>query len=301
MAALHEEALTGDGVDEVIQFVRDANPFAQHTWGWDTGRFIDWRWGSNIIRAEGNPAWFGDACRIFRDGSRIRAVSIAEYGDQAECIITTREDPGVVAHVLGILIGRHRERGIEIALEFASRAEWMREVSRDAGLSEKIETGCEWEYDLTAVDTKVAVPDDFAIDSLGDSPHTSRASLAECIQRAFDTPRDLEGVLLNIEDNPIFRPDLSVFARSPEGAIAAYCRGTVDPGNGVCGIDPICTHPDYQKLGLGKAVVRTLFARLRDAGGEFAYIGSAPPPAPGTFLYQSLGPSDLAIACEWVG
>jgi len=301
MAALHEEALADETLDEVIEFVGDANPFAQHNWGWDTGRFIDWRWGSNTIRSEGNPAWFGDGCHIFRDRSRIRAVSIAEYGSEAECIITPREDPGVVAYVLGLLIKRHRQRSIGIALEFASRAEWLREICRDAGLSEKTETGCEWEYDLTAVETDPTLPEGFIIDSLADSPDTPRSALAECIQLAFDTPRDLEGVLVNLEGNPMFRPELTVFARSPDGAVATYCRGTVDPVSGVCGIDPICTHPDYQKLGLGKATVRTLLTRLRDAGGKFAYIGSSPPPAPGTFLYRSLGPSDVSVACEWVG
>jgi len=301
MTALHEEAFVDASLDEVIRFVNDANPIAQHTWGWDTGRLVDWRWGSNIVRAEGNPDWFGNACRIFRDGSRIRAVAVAEYGSEAECIVTTREDPGVVSYVLGLLIERHRERGIGIALEFASKAEWLREVCRDAGLSEKTETGCEWEYNLAVVDTDVSVPEGFVIDSLADSPETSRAALAECIQLAFDTPRDLEPVLVNLEDNPMFRPELSVFARSPEGTVAAYCRGTVNPENGICGIDPICTHPEFQKLGLGKAVVRTLFSRLAEAGGRYAYIGSAPPPAPGTFLYRSLGPSGVSVSCEWMG
>ena len=41
--ALTEEALTDASLDEAIQFIRSGNPFAQHTWGWDMGRFIDWR------------------------------------------------------------------------------------------------------------------------------------------------------------------------------------------------------------------------------------------------------------------
>ncbi len=301
MTALREEALTDETMDEVIQFVRESNPFPQQTWGWEAGRLVDWRWGSNIIRADGRSEWFGDACRIFRDGSKIRAVAVAEYGSDAECVLTPGKDPGVVAYVVGLLIERHRARGIGIGFEFASSAEWLREVCREAGLSENTETGCEWEYDLAAVDTEMTLPDGFAVDSLALSPDTDRGALAECIQLAFDTPRDLEGVLRNIEKNPMFEPALTVFARSPEGMVAAYCRGTVDSVSGVCGIDPICTHPEYQKLGLGKAVVRATFAAQRKLGGKFSYIGSAPPPAPGTFLYRSLGPSGMSLACEWVG
>ena len=75
MVGLSEEPLADETLNEVIQFIRDSNPFSQHVWGWDMGRFIDWRWGSNNIRAKGKPDWFGDACRIFRDGKRIRAVA----------------------------------------------------------------------------------------------------------------------------------------------------------------------------------------------------------------------------------
>lgn len=97
----------------------------------------------------------------------------------------------------------------------------------------------------------------------------------------------------------MFRPELSVYAVSPEGTVAAYCRGTVDADNGVCGIDPVCTHPDFQRLGLGKAVVQRCFANQRSAGGRFAYIGSEAEPAPGTFLYKSLGPSSRTVCSTW--
>jgi len=59
MAALHEEALADETLDDVIEFVGDANPFAQHNWGWDTGRFVDWRWGSNRIEGSWVSLWWG--------------------------------------------------------------------------------------------------------------------------------------------------------------------------------------------------------------------------------------------------
>ena len=98
----------------------------------------------------------------------------------------------------------------------------------------------------------------------------------------------------------MFRPELSVYVRSPEGTIVAYCRGTADPDNGVCGIDPVCTDPDFQRLGLGKAVVERCFANQRAVGGRFSYIGSLPEPAPGTFLYRSLGPRSRTDLSTWI-
>jgi ribosomal protein S18 acetylase RimI-like enzyme len=97
----------------------------------------------------------------------------------------------------------------------------------------------------------------------------------------------------------MFRPELSVVARSPRGRIAAYCRGTVDPRNGVGGIDPVCCDPDFRRMGLARAVVQACFRAQRDLGGRVSYIGSDREPAPGVHLYRSLGPSRQFDFCRW--
>ncbi len=286
-------------MDEAIDFMRAANPFAQWVWGWDTGRFIDFRWGSNNIRADWNEAWFDTNCRIFRDGSDIRAMAIAEEGSEHECIITKGADADLVAEILALRIVARRDRGVGISLEFTQDEEWLRKVCRAAGLTETEDTGREWEYDLASVSTEISVPDGYTVTTLREHADLDRGAIARCVERSFDTSVDLAPVIRNLEKNPMFRPELSAFLLAPNGTVAAYCRGTVDPDNGACGIDPICTDPDHQRLGLGKAVVRKLMGNQRDLGGRFSYIGSAPPPAPGTFLYRSLGPSRVFIGCEW--
>ncbi len=301
MTALHEEGLTDDALAEAIAFMRAANPFSQHVWGWDTGRFVDFRWGSANLRADWNPSWFSDHCRVFRRDNDIEAIAIAEEGTEYECILTNGAQAGLVGEVLESRMARHRELGIGISLEFTRDEDWLREVCRAAGLAEKDDTGREWEYDLDVVATEVAVPDGYVATTLREYPELDRALIARCIERSFDSEVDLESIARNLEKNPMFLPELSAVVLAPDGAVAAYCRGTVDPDNGVGGIDPVCTDPDHQRLGLGKAVVRTTFAAQRRLGGRFAYIGSAPPPAPGTYLYQSLGPSRAFVACEWTG
>jgi len=42
---LVDEPLNLANLPQVVDFFRAANPFAQKTWGWDTGRFVDWHWG----------------------------------------------------------------------------------------------------------------------------------------------------------------------------------------------------------------------------------------------------------------
>lgn len=295
---LTNEPLTEAMVDEVVQFLRDSNPFAQKTWGWDTGRFIDWRWGFNSLRVVQEPGWFAEHCRVFRNEGTIRSVAIAEEGTASACIITGDEDPEAVQTGLADLQQAHAKKGVGVHLEFANSAHWLAEILAAAGFTEDPLTGHEWEYDLSTV-AAASVPEGFTIESLGDERETDYAGVAECIQWAFNTTHDVAAVLRNLEANPLFRPELSVFARSHEGRIAAYCRGTVDPASGVCGIDPVCTHPEFHRLGLGKAVVSACFEAQRNLGGRFSYIGSDRVPAPGTFLYESLGPSHRTDCCEW--
>lgn len=301
---LREELLSDETLDEVVAFFRRSNPFAERVCGWDTGRFIDWRWGTNAVRAVDDPDWFSRHCRIFRDGVEIRAVAVAEYGRDAEFIITPAEDPAAADHVLARLIELHHVRGTGMSFEVSADEEWLCNIFARAGLTEEKMTGHEWEYDLSSLPEPSPVADGFTVATLEQTSTPGEkaavyAGISGCIAKAFDHDFDFVPTLLSLATNPMFRPELSVVARSPDGRIAAYCRGTVDPDNGVCGIDPVCTHPDFQRLGLGKAVVQRCFANQRELGGRFSYIGSAPEPAPGTHLYRSLGPKSRAVNSTW--
>ena len=296
---MREEALTDRSLNEVFAFMRRSNPFAQMTWGWDTGRFVDWRWGSNARRDAEHPGWFASHCRVFREGSEIRALLIAESSARDVCVITADEDPAAVETVLGRLVAERETGAVGVNLDILDTAQWLKPILVQFSLTEKRETGHEWEYELSRIVDDPLIRQGFTVQGLTDDRSKDYGGIAECIAAAFDATHDIRATLSSLEANPMFVPELSVFARSSEGRIAAYCRGTVDPDNGVCGIDPVCTHPDFQQLGLGKAVVMACFRAQRDLGGRFCYIGSAAEPAPGTFLYRSLGPSRKADYASW--
>ena len=114
---LTPEPFSDTRLDEIIQFVRDANPFSQHNWGWDTGRFVDWRWSGNAVREAASPGWFSRAAAVFRGEIAIRALAVREYGDAAACIITPEEDTEAIHHALGWLIadGARHETGLTFA------------------------------------------------------------------------------------------------------------------------------------------------------------------------------------------
>jgi len=296
---LLEEPLTDQNLAEVLAFVRASNPTAQQTWGWDRGRFVDWRWGSNTKAEAANPGWFAEHGRVFRSGGEVAALAVAEYGGDEACILTTTPDREIVASVIKALDDRRADAGVELRLTVSESATWLVPVFEQFGFIETPRTAIEWEYLLADMPNMSKLPEGFTVETLSDERSDDYAGIAECIKRAFNTERDVQATLVSLEANPMFRPDLSVFIRSPDGRVAAYCRGTVDPVNGVSAIDPVCTHPDFGRMGLAKVVVQTCFRAQRNLGGRLSYIGSAPEPAPSANLYRSLGPSSRNDFSTW--
>ena len=55
--------------------------------------------------------------------------------------------------------------------------------------------------------------------------------------------------------SPVYCHNLDIVAIAPDGQIGAFCIVWMDPVNKVGLFEPVGTHPDYQRKGLGKAVM----------------------------------------------
>ncbi len=281
-------------LDEAVAFVKSANPFAQHTWGWDAGRFIDFRWGGNINRDAAEPGFFERNGTVVRRGGEIVALVLAEDGGDDHCILTAREDPELLDWALRNLLDRRR--GERLVLLPADDATWVHEVIARHGFVKGEVAGLEWGYDLDDVPEPIE-PEGFVVDAIrGPEDY---AGIGRCLEGAFGGTRDRTPVLASLATNPMYQRKLSVVARAANGDIAAYCKGEVDPGTGVAGIDPVATRPDYQRRSLGKAVVLRCFAEQRRLGGTTSFIGSEPEGSAGSRLYRSLNPVSTMAHSEW--
>lgn len=126
----------------------------------------------------------------------------------------------------------------------------------------------------------------------------SSQGLAEVRQRAraqygaFDSSADFERYVARFTrfmQSPVYDPDCDVVAVSPEGQIGAFCIVWPDPLTGVGLFEPVGTHPDFQRKGLGKAVMREALERLRQRGMAQAILTTPQDNLPATQLYQSVG------------
>ena len=292
--SLDTTPLSDDVLDEVIAFSRAANPFAEYTWGWETGRFVDWRWGGNVLRDAAEPGFFERHGTLVRRGSEIVALIIAEYGRDDHCVLTPDEDPEAVDWAVQWLL--ERRRGERLVLLPSDAATWIHEILERYGFAKAGVAEIGWGYDLDDVPEPFE-PEGFTVRLL--SGPEDHAGIDRCLKAAFGREGDGTSILESLATNPVFRPDLSVVAEAANGDIAAYCRGTVDPNAGVGSIDPVATHPDYQRRGLGKAVVLRCFAEQRRLGGKQSFIGSGPEGSAGSRLYRNLNPVSVTSYSEW--
>ncbi len=285
----------GDGeIDDAIAFVQSANPFAEHTWGWETGRFIDWRWGGNTLRDRAEPGFFGRHGQIIRRDGVIAALVIAEVGADDHCILTSSVDPELVGVGLEGLL--EKREGEKLTLYPSDDATWVHDVLAARGFERGAVAEVGWRYDVTQVVSPRA-PDGFVIDHV--SGESDYSEIDRCLKDAFGGEGDRAAIMRSLATNPLYRPELNVVARSDDGRIASYCRGTVDANSGVGSIDPIATHPDFQGHGLGRAIVLSCFAAQARLGGREIYIGSGPLGSAGSRLYRKLDPVSTISYSGW--
>ena len=292
---VHTAPLTDDALDEAMAFMKVASPFSQYAWGWDTGRFVDFRWAGNAsVRAVAEPGFFERHGTLVRSGDDVVALVLAEEGAEDHCILTASEDPDTLEWALRWLV--ENRPGERLVLYPCDDAAWVHEVIALHGFVRGEQAGLEWGFDLGDV-PELFEPEGFAVDFIrGPEDY---AGISRCIGGAFGGNRDVTPTLESLATNPMYVPELSVLARAENGDIAAYCRGTVDADNGIASIDPVATHPDYQRRGLGKAVVLKCFAEQRRLGGTMSFIGSGPEGSAGSGLYRSLNPASMTPTSEW--
>ena len=90
---------------------------------------------------------------------------------------------------------------------------------------------------------------------------------------------------------PWYRQDLDCVVEAPDGSVAAYTLAWLDEQNRVGELEPVGTHADHRRLGLGRAVNVFAMRRLREEGATTALVGcrgDAAYPIP-CKLYESVG------------
>jgi ribosomal protein S18 acetylase RimI-like enzyme len=78
--------------------------------------------------------------------------------------------------------------------------------------------------------------------------------------------RNGEQVEARLRECSLYRPDLDLAVRGPEGDVAGYALFWADPVTGVGELEPMRTEDAYQGRGIGRHLLAVGLARLRAAG-----------------------------------
>jgi mycothiol synthase len=90
-------------------------------------------------------------------------------------------------------------------------------------------------------------------------------------------------------DSTVYDGARDLFVRSPDGRGASACTIWFDPINAVGLFEPVGTHPDFQRKGLGKAMMVEGMRRMKAAGMVRAVVGFDPNNPAALALYTAMG------------
>lgn len=89
--------------------------------------------------------------------------------------------------------------------------------------------------------------------------------------------------------SPVYNPNLDIVAVTADGQIGAFCIVWMDSVNRVGLFEPVGTHPDFQRKGLGTAVMLEGLRKMAENGMNQAIVSTFEDNEAAIKLYESVG------------
>jgi GNAT superfamily N-acetyltransferase len=139
-----------------------------------------------------------------------------------------------------------------------------------------------------------SLPDGYRILAMTDD-----ADLAERVELHRDvwapSKFTLEGYRM-LRTAPLYRSDLDLVVRAPDGRYASYLIAWWDPASRTGLLEPVGARSAFRRLGLTKALIQETLRRFQALGATRAYVNSRAVDPPANALYRSAGFHRIA---EW--
>ena len=103
-------------------------------------------------------------------------------------------------------------------------------------------------------------------------------------------PSDYDGRMhASVTSMPDFERELVPIIAAPDGTLAAYCIAWFDPRTRTVEIEPLGTHPEYRRLGLGRAIVEEVKRRSAARGARSVMVWGGHDNDVAIHMYESAG------------
>ena len=113
-----------------------------------------------------------------------------------------------------------------------------------------------------------------------------------CSHAAFGSDKPFEEYwprTLRFMQSPVYVPEHELFVISPTGEVAAFCIVWTDELTKTGHFEPVGTHRDYQRKGLGKSLLFEALRRLKSEGMSEADLCTNHTNPPAIGLYEGVG------------
>jgi len=121
---------------------------------------------------------------------------------------------------------------------------------------------------------EVSLPEGFTAISLEDE--NDIAKIHSCMWKGFDhgdSPDEDIECRRQMQSGPNFREDLATIIKAPDGEYACYAGMWLEEENGYAYLEPLCTIPEYRKMGLAAYALVNSMKKTKALGAKYCYGG----------------------------
>jgi predicted N-acetyltransferase YhbS len=147
-----------------------------------------------------------------------------------------------------------------------------KELLRSRGFVKEEGSECLNWCSLARHEQVVKLPGGFKIASYKD--RFDIASKIECSAKAFNSTKYSEEVYRHMQQAPSYNPALDLVVLEKD-TVVSLCTIWVDKKNELACFEPVATAPEYQRRGLGLAILNEGIQRLKEMNIKRAYVGSS--------------------------
>jgi mycothiol synthase len=244
------------------------------------------------------PEWQSDIQLWESNGNLIGAVFFESPSDAA--LISDPSYPGLIAPILDWAEACYRTKGsdqplmIEALESNVARCDLLK--SRGYTLFPGYFIHRHKPLDPNEIEP-VMLPSGFSIRPI--ETDEDRRLYPVAVQSVFNRSTTIEQDEF-LKQAPSYTPELHLAVWSDHNEIAAFCTVWIDPVNHYAEFEPVGTAPNFQKRGLGSALLAYAHNRLRAMGCSLATVQSWSTSEGANKLYQAAGllPKDHQL--NWV-
>ena len=301
MKTTHRNYSEVDGDFNLIAqfFTKNLTPRRTHT-TWCLGRFVDWKYGL-YTEKRSFPSFCDENGHLWFDAfGELVGFAISETGDADFNIMSREGYRFLYEEILQWVLTAWKERispnRDNSSTEITEYQDWETKILERYGFH------CQSSFFTRRFDLIQELAPRFPLEPcfriVDMKSHPDYRAQGILRAEAFQGKNALSAEELNHRlkyfnynhNGPLYHPEMDLCVMAEDGRFASGCEALINAHCLEADIERVCTHSDFRKRGLARAVIQECLYRLKAMGIHNAYITGYSPEA--VALYGSMGAVD---------